>query len=1302
MSGLGADPLDSALIRLRTGNRLLGAGFLIAPDVAATCAHVIDGETPVADFPMLRSHGHAVEVLDRDDEADVAILRLADPPPGALPIPARITGDVRDHRFRTFGFPHDLPDGIWVTGRLLGAQGTGRIQMAQDPDHWRVEPGFSGAPVWDEELAGVVGMVVTFTARNNTTAHLVPTTALGHVWTTPARNPYRGLRPFEEEHAALFHGRDEDTDRLVNLLARQDIVAIAGPSGSGKSSLVRAGLIPRLRQAGATVVDLGADDGVPESPEAGTVLVLDQFEEAVAANPAAAREKLAAITRLVAGQHRQPGEPAPVRAVLTLRSRSLDDLISKETVAELNRAVWLLEPMSRLQLAAAIEKPAAVVGGLAFESGLVQRILDDTRDEPGTLPLVSLVLDQLWRHRHGGWLPHQAYDELGRVQGALSNAADDVLASLTPAQRKAARQLLTGLTHADGEGGYARRSARLTDLDPQGQDIAHDLAAKRLVVIQDQTVSLTHQALIDHWPTLRGWLVEDTEFLTWLAKLHDLHGAGGQLVDAPLSEASAWLRDRSDDIPAAQRAFIRHSQAAQRRNQRRWRVITAVSVTFGLLASLLAGVVVKNLAELDDRLRSNNAASLAQAANRDMEKNPAETLQLALAAYREKPGNADAYGALFQQRIYWRGVDRVLTDPRFTGITELHASADGRIVVLRKVGTMTVWWDPQGPDARHRELPRMAGDTAITLSPDGRWLAEAGSTKPGLRVWDLTRPGDPAVLDSTTTFRAATFSANSRFMAVEEFVGIGDQTPSRVRFWDLHTSQQLPSEVTYARQERGLDDAYPTSDGVSLVTVEKPVSPEGAPMEVVVRDRATGKGTRTFQATGTGSLPLVGNGTGLASCGGNTLSLFDPVSGTTQREFPVHACPFEFGRDATGRYLISGSPLDNTQPPLFFDLKTGETRNLALTWKPGPRNSVVTPAADGLHAITLRGGAVEIRSVTTRAHVPRPKLSTSWQARSPDGKHWVGLLDDRTVTGNWIILVDADGVQLHRRSVPFAPDGVEFDATGERVIVVNGPTVQIYRTDGMVLEREVPLPTPPGHSGHKLYSTHHSGVAAGPDGLTLIGHLGILSSWDIRTGVQTRPPLTLAGNDRTEAWQELVGGPGLMARPGHPDQMLVGHMTRLSLWDVPTLTEVHRFDVGNASVGTVSGDGSLAVTSGDDKLVLIDLENNQKLPPLNAPGQSIIDAAGDYLYTQSTAELMVWHWRERRQVATVKLSGAEDVQAIEGGSFLLNDQPWRRESIPLDPEQWFRDLCRVSDREFTQQEKDTLPKGVRTERPCAS
>ncbi|MGI5499873.1 trypsin-like peptidase domain-containing protein [Lentzea sp. CA-135723] len=1289
MSGLGADPLDPAVIRLRAGTRIVGAGFLVAPDIAATCAHVLGDEAVVADFPLLRSRDHAVEVLERDDEADVAILRLADPPAGALPVAARITGDVRDHRFRTFGFPHDLPDGIWVTGRLVGAQGAGRIQMAQDPDHWRIEPGFSGAPVWDEELAGVVGMVVTYTARNNTTAHLVPTTALGHVWTTPAQNPYRGLRPFEEEHASLFHGRDEDADRLAELLARQDVVAIAGPSGSGKSSLVRAGLLPRLRAAGAKIVELGADDEVPGDPEPGTVLVLDQFEEVVVANPAAAKEKLAAITRLVAARAQRPGA---VRAVLTLRSRSLDDLITRETVAELNRAVWFLEPMSRGQLAAAIERPAAAVGGLAFESGLVQRILDDTRDEPGTLPLVSLVLDQLWRHRYGGWLAHQAYEELGRVQGALSNAADDVLASLTPAGRTAARTLLTGLT----QGGYARRSALLPDLDPEIRDIAHDLAGKRLVVIHEQTVNLIHQALIDHWPTLRDWLAEDAEFLTWLAKLHDLHGSGGQLVGAPLVEASDWLRGREDAIPAPQRAFIRQSQTSQRRTQRRWRVITAVSVTFGLLASLLAGVVVRNLAELDDQLRSNNALSLAQAANRDTEQRPVEALQQALAAYREKPGSADAYGALFQQRIYWRGVDRVLTDELFTDVMALSASADGRVVVLRRNDTLTVWWDLLGPDARHRDLPRLPGASSFTLSPDGRRLVEAGTGRPSLRVWDLTRQSDPVVLEATAPLRPATFSANSRYLAAEEFVVLRGSSSSRVRVWDLDTARELPSDLVYGPQEPGLVEAYPTSDGSAVVAVE---DSDSTPAEAMLRDRATGAGTLVFRASGTTPLRLVGNGTGIITCADSTTKLIAALPGAPAREFPEPQCPVRFSNDATGRYLISGYPTENSEPPALLDLKTLERKNLSLAWTVADNDSVITPAEGGLRTITLRSRALEVRSVATRDYVPRPKLSTNWQDHTPDNKRFVAYLDDPGYKEHSIVLVDENGTFLHSRPVPVVPDAVAFDVTGERVLVVNGPTLQIYRTDGMVLEREAALPTPPGRSGQKLYETSHSSVSPGPDGQTYVAHLGIVSTWDLHTGTQTRPPLTAVDNT-AEDWQALRGGPAVMPRPRHREHLLVGIGTDLAVWNSSTLAELHRFDVGYAEVAQTSADGSIAAASGADRLTLVDLTTMRALPPLNAPGQTIINSYGDYLFTKTFNDLVVWNWKQRRQLVAVKFPSSELVQAVEGDRFLVNNQPWRRESITLDAAQWFRELCGLANREFTQAEKDALPQGVSTERPC--
>jgi energy-coupling factor transporter ATP-binding protein EcfA2 len=373
-------------------------------------------------------------VVERDDANDVAILRLLDPPADVLPTPVRLDTDVLGHRFRVPGFTAAEPDGVWAEGHLAGHQGAGRIQMAVDPHHERIVAGFSGGPVWDQELRGVVGMVVTRSGNTQTTAHLVPISFFRE-WVDSDRNPYLGLKPFQEADAALFHGRDDEVGELLGLLARQDMVAIAGPSGSGKSSLVRAGLLPQLKRTGVTVVELGSGEDIPASG----VLFLDQFEEEVVADPEGARGRLEQVIQRVAEQPRTPGEPAALRVVLTLRSRSLDDLITPDTAAQLNQAVWLLKPMRPEKLREAIVRPAESAG-LAFEVGLLDTILHDCPPSHGTLSLLSEVLQQLWQQRQGVWLTHAAYQELGRVPGALSKRADDVFTSLRPAEAEAANQ----------------------------------------------------------------------------------------------------------------------------------------------------------------------------------------------------------------------------------------------------------------------------------------------------------------------------------------------------------------------------------------------------------------------------------------------------------------------------------------------------------------------------------------------------------------------------------------------------------------------------------------------------------------------------------------------------------------------------------------------------------------------------------------------------------------------------------------------------------------------------------------------
>lgn len=1270
MTGLAADPLDPALVRVRDGRTILGAGFLVAPDVIATCAHVVgDAERATVDLPLLGVQDLVAEVVERDAALDVAILRLDDPPPGALPVPARISGDVRDHRFRTFGFPRDMPDGVWATGRLVGAQAAGRIQMVVD-DHWRIEPGFSGAPVWDEQTGDVVGMVVTTSARNASTAHLVPTTALGDAWTSPVRNPYRGLRPFTEADAELFHGRERDVDRLAELVARQRVVAIAGPSGSGKSSLVKAGLLPRL--ADAEVVEIGPDQEIPA--EIGPLLVLDQFEEAVIADPAAARQRLARIVEL--------GH----RAVLTLRSRSVDELITKDTAAELTRAVWFLEPMSREQLAAAIERPAAVVGGLAFEAGLVRRILDDTAAETGALPLVSLVLQELCEHRRGGWLTHADYESLGRVPGALSAAAD---AALTELDRTRARGLLTLLTRPDGEGGHARRSAQLGDLEGPLRDTAHRLAAKRLVVIEDERVNLTHQALIDHWPTLRDWLTEDADFLSWRAKLTDLHASGGVLRDAPLAEAESWLAQRPDDVPEAQRQFIRRSTAAQSRDRRRWRTITAVVSVLALIAAALAVVTARSNAQLDQRLREADASTLAEESSAAAKGNSSAALQLALAAWKTDPDNPAAIGALLQQRLYLRGVDRVLP-PQLTGILDSYGdfqvSADGRtamVVPSSQNDAVRVIRDPAGPRPLAEPL-MVKRKSEFVLSPDGTALVEVEETG-AVTLWDLTGRAAPAVL-AESGVQSASFSRDGRWL-----LGIPeDAAPATL--WNVPDRQRFPTG--YQRVNGATEVVFPLPGGDRIVSEESRAAPTGKNRETwtVVRDAATGA-----EISARSGWSLLDSGVSAYRCDNGLYSVTDTATG---RELTQGAADDCSKTDQTARYLLLRG--NTTDDAVFKAIDaTGKHSTLtdpAQTWFSGPDSSgFATSIARGprgaLVALSPREGSIhisELRTTSQPRHQPNSVMATS-----PDG--------DRLVASDEVLqahVLDRERRLIGRLDLPsYQSEGsFAFDTTGTQLISMLPGKMRVQNAADLALLREIPVPAPPGFD--EADHNHPPSIASVSRDEVLIEHRGLLTGFDPGTGRITRPPLDVLPDRRQNMDWSAVN---VVGRPGHPDEVLVRDSDSLTTWNIRTRTPRPAIPIDSGAAGSrpaTDPTGEHAAVTAENNVLIIDLDENLAVDTIPVDAFKTFGFLGDYLLLDGASRLQVLDWQWRRVITEFESSLGGDEPSVEGGRLFMGHLGGPSDSIPGDPSAWFDDLCRIGDRDYTDAERALVRDELTEERPC--
>ncbi|MGW6769034.1 nSTAND1 domain-containing NTPase [Streptomyces sp. NPDC055037] len=299
------EPLAAAVLRVRyPDGTAVGVGFLVTGELAVTCAHVVasalgldederpaPGATVEVDLPLGpvdsptggrgdgredgRAGGPAVGpaggpvVVPAAVEywpdggpsgaRDIAVLRLRSAIPGSAPLRMAEADDVWGHPVRTFGFPARHDDGVWHAGVLRARQGAGWLQFerAAGSNH-AISRGFSGAPVWDERLGAVVGMVVAADPRQPS-AFLIPTAelllavpSLREVVLPPS--PFRGLSAFQEADSEVFHGRDEESAEVAALVTEHAVVTVFGPSGCGKSSLVRAGVVPRLRKAGYAVV----------------------------------------------------------------------------------------------------------------------------------------------------------------------------------------------------------------------------------------------------------------------------------------------------------------------------------------------------------------------------------------------------------------------------------------------------------------------------------------------------------------------------------------------------------------------------------------------------------------------------------------------------------------------------------------------------------------------------------------------------------------------------------------------------------------------------------------------------------------------------------------------------------------------------------------------------------------------------------------------------------------------------------------------------------------------------------------
>lgn len=651
----------------------------------------------------------------------------------------------------------------------------------------------------------------------------------------PGTCPYRGLEAFDEEHADFFFGRDEDVAFLLEKLRASRFLAVLGPSGSGKSSLIRAGLLPALRRGAlpvseswslrifhpgvrpatalavqmthlfagtplqqtldrlhddARTIDLAASVGLGDRHVGDrVVLVVDQFEELFTlCNDE--EERHVFLENLLYAATIPGGRVVVVlgmRADFYHRCALYPDL--RALVADQQ---FLVGPLDSDGLRQAIEEPARRVG-LEIETGLVETIMADVGDRPGGLPLLEHVLLEVWRRRRGTMLTLEAYVDSGGVEGSLAQRANAVYSVLPTAQQQVARRVLLRLIQP-GEGAEdTRRRAEMAELlTHPGEEhhvdaVVRALADQRLVttgrdeVSGSPVVDITHEALIRGWPELRAWINEDREALRAQRHLTDAAtewDRRGRHDDDLYSGArlAYWNERGLAELTETERAFVegglRREARERTAGRRRARLAVGGVVSAVTAVAVVALLGLESVADQRDIARSRQLATEATAS---LVTDPAKGFRLAADAY-ELRSTREAQRAL-REAAATPGSRVDLLRGHEGAVNTAAASPDGQRLVSAGVdGTVRVW-DWAGGTEPIVLRGHEGSVSSAAFSPDGRRLVSAGIDGT-VRVWSAESAGELRVLrghDRGGT--SAAFSPDGRRL-------VSTGTDGTVRIWD--------------------------------------------------------------------------------------------------------------------------------------------------------------------------------------------------------------------------------------------------------------------------------------------------------------------------------------------------------------------------------------------------------------------------------------------------------------------------------------------------------------------------------------
>lgn len=928
--------------------------------------------------------------------------------------------------------------------------------------------------------------------------------------------PYRGLEAFQPTDAALFFGRAKLTQHVLDRLKGlrdgpsdgQGLLLVVGPSGSGKSSLLRAGVAAAVA-AGALDTEgrswrsvvftpgesplAALDRGLEDVGQAPVVIVVDQFEEVFTA--ATEKDRAEFIARLVSMT------PHSRLGVLGMRADFYAAAAREpQLVPVLQDCQVIVAPMTEAELKQAIVGPARSVG-VTVDDGLVDLLVADLAPrgrsrhahDAGALPLLSHALLATWERARRNQLTIADYRDSGGIDGAIQQTAEDLYSGMTGAEQELTRRIFIRLVTFDDDMIATRRRIRRTELDELVQNlddvivdadtIVDRFVAHRMITADTETVEVSHEALLSAWPRLGDWLDADRAGLrlhrqltnaanSWSESGRDdgLLLRGGQL--AAMSEWAADPQNRAG-LNRAERDLVdvsvdseqRERRAARRRTRTLQRLLAAV----GVLALVATGLGGYGLHARSVANAQRHVATLTrdQALSREVANEVTQVrtfdsslaAQLALAAYRISP-TAEARSALIDSSAKVLAT-RILGP---TGPTAIAINPAGTILAIGHAdgGSVRLYQLRTGYAPRSlAAIPGAGGANQVfglAFSPDGRVLATAGSNGE-LQLWNVT----------STTRPVALGVAPGRFRGAVQGVAFSPDGGTMVAIG------QQPGALLWRMSGVGRATALPALQGLPASVGSDPLNAEGVAFSPDGRVLAIGSSdgdVRLWHTSGMGSrmpitlvtssaavdaLSFSPNGDVLAAADKNgAVNLWNVGAATPKR---AHALLTGFTSWATavaftpdGAQLIAGSSDKGVH-----SWNTSTWQQDASREASGPITGVdLTP--DGRTLVTSSGdGSVRLwpAKPTNIAGLGGPAFVVAY---SGNGK----IIDTTTSGPNAAAaLWDGTSSRPHRLGPDIVPPRGFGAAAGSSAISANGRLVAIGGRTGDVSLWDVTDPTRP-------------------------------------------------------------------------------------------------------------------------------------------------------------------------------------------------------------------------------------------------